>query len=435
MVAGARTGIFGAYRGQMGCGVGSADSSRLGGALGGGVCSPLPADGVAVLGETKRAGGGSISWVGARWRSPATHLEMPGAGLVFGEPLSPPGCAPQNGATPHWGGLCLPGGPPLSLSPSRAVGGGVTPPALARVRGVPGVCVQVLLAAHPLCWAPGCGGHRGGSVGRIWPCFLGAGPLGWKVGAGSGWAGTAGGCPLRPAGQLLGRAADGVGSVPGASPARRRGFLEGPWGEAAGLESPAPHPAVPPGCEMGPEALSPPGSWGLSVLQAQQWGSRCVTAHPGPPAHTTAGHRPCSRGHCRASGAGTHPSNAVCVPGGWDWTPGGSPQTPIGTSWRCGCIPRAGSRPDEPVPRAGTSGPMAGAPRGHGTAKLPPAASQKLQPGAKPCPLPPPLGWGQLLGPVPTGGHSWWLPKEAGAALMGRQLGWAGCARQEDPAP
>lgn len=40
--------------------------------------------------------------------------------------------------------------------------GGVTPPALARVRGVPGVCVRVLLAAHPLCWAPACGGHRGG---------------------------------------------------------------------------------------------------------------------------------------------------------------------------------------------------------------------------------------------------------------------------------
>lgn len=263
-------------------------------------------------------------------------------------------------------------------------------------------------------------------MGRIWPCFPGAGPLGWKVGTGSGWVGTAGGCPLRPMGQLLGRAADGVGSVPGASPARRRGFLEGPWGEAVGLGSPARHPTVPPGCEMGPEALSPPGSWGLSVLQARQWGSRCVTAHPGPPAHTTAGHRPCSRGHCRASGAGTHPSNTVRDPGCRDWTPGGvppAPQIPIGTSWRCGCIPRAGSRPNEPVPRAGTSGPMAGAPRGHGTAKLPPAASQKLQPGAKPCPLPPPLSWGQLLGAVPTGGHSWWLPKEAGAALMGGQLG------------
>lgn len=182
MVAGARTGIFGAYRGQMGCGVGSTDSSRLGGALGGGVCSPLPADGVAVLGETKRAGGGGISWVGARWRSPATHLEMPGAGLVFGEPLSPPGCAPQNGATPHWGGLCLPGGPPLSLSPSRAVGGGVTPPALARVRGVPGVCVQVLLAAHPLCWDPGCGGHRGGVRGQDLALFPGGRTPGMESG-------------------------------------------------------------------------------------------------------------------------------------------------------------------------------------------------------------------------------------------------------------
>lgn len=148
MVAGARTGIFGAYRGQMGCGVGSADSPRLGGALGGGVCRPLPADGVAVLGETKRAGGGGISWVGARWRSPATHLEMPGTGLVFGEPLSPPGCAPQNGATPRWGRLHLPGGPPLSLS--RVVWGG----------------------SHPLPWqgSVGCLGSASESCWQRIPC-------------------------------------------------------------------------------------------------------------------------------------------------------------------------------------------------------------------------------------------------------------------------
>lgn len=43
----------------------------------------------------------------------------------------------------------------------------VSPPALARVRGVPRVCVQVLLAARPLCWAPGwvARPHRGGYGG------------------------------------------------------------------------------------------------------------------------------------------------------------------------------------------------------------------------------------------------------------------------------
>lgn len=189
------------------------------------------------------AGGDKEGWRGGH--------QLGGGAVAL--PCNPPGNArnragvwgtsePPRLRAPEWGHPSLgAAASPWGPSPVSEQGGvgGVTPPALARVRGVPGVCVRVLLAAHPLCWAPGCGGHRGG-------------------------------CPWA-----------GFGLV-----SRGQDPRDGKWGQAAGgWARPGAAPSVPwAGCREGPQTGSgrcpvpaqPGGEVSWKVPGERPWGWRAL---------------------------------------------------------------------------------------------------------------------------------------------------------------
>lgn len=423
--------------------MGSADSSRLGGALGGGVCSPLPAGGVAVLGETKRAGGGG-------------H-QLGGGAVAL--PCNPPGNArsragvwgtsePPRLRTPEWGhpslgGAASPWGPspvsePCMEQGGGGFGGGHTPCPGKGPWGSWGLRPSPAGSTSPVLGSCLWGSPGGVSVGRIWPCFLGAGPPGWKVGAGSGWVGTAGGCPLRPAGQLLGRAADGVGSVPGASPAQRRGFLEGPWERPRGWGalpgtrlSPLAVRWVPRRCPLLAPGGSPccrPGSGGPAASRLTQDPLPTPQPDTGCAPGVTAALLELARTPQTLSvslGAGTGPLE-------------GSPQLPKYPLAPRGAVAASRGLAPGPMsrcqglehlalwqgPRVATALPSCHRPR---------PKSFSPEPNPAPCPLPSAGGSSWALSP--QGDTAGGCPKKLALLSWGGSWGWAGCARQQDPAP